>query len=385
MVNTRHYDLIIVGAGPAGISTALHLAKIAPDLIARTLILEKARHPRHKLCGGGLLADAEVLLQQLGLDSREVPHCDVDWAHFDFNGQGFRMRAEKKGTYAFRTIRRHEFDAWLADKARQAGFLIQENTAVKRISASGSEVLLETDKGAYRAAVVVGADGSNSVVRRFVIPHEATHSARLLEIVTEPRPEQSFHGAADSYFDFMYVPQGILGYSWDFPALENGQPVRVRGIYDSNVHPVKADISLQAALADEFERHGYRLAEYKLEGHPLRWFEAKSAFSAPHVLLAGDAAGADALFGEGISIALGYGGLAARAIQEAFISKDFSFRDYKTSILRSELGKALRRRTWMAKFFYRFRSRLIQALVWRKLGGLVAWVMQTFMIGWAER
>ena len=232
-------------------------------------------------------------------------------------------------------------------------------------------MLLETDQGEYRAAAVVGADGSNSLVRRFVIPHEATHTARLLEIVTEPRPEQSFHVQATSYFDFLYVPQGILGYSWDFPALENGQPVRVRGIYDSNVHPVKTDISLQAALADEFGRHGYRLAEYKLEGHPLRWFEPKSAFSAAHVLLAGDAAGADALFGEGISIALGYGELAARAIQEAFLSKDFSFRDYRRIILRSELGKSLRRRTWMAKLFYRLRSRLIQALVWRRLGWLV--------------
>jgi flavin-dependent dehydrogenase len=385
MSNARRYDVIIVGAGPAGISTALHLAKMAPDLIPRTLILEKARHPRHKLCGGGLLPDAEFILTQLGLDIREVPHCDVDWAHFDYNGQGMRMRAEKKGAFAFRTIRRHEFDAWLAGKAREGGFLIQENTAVKRISVSGSEVLLETDQGEYRALAVVGADGSNSVVRRFVVPQEATHTARLLEIVTEPRPEQSFHAVAASYFDFMYVPQGILGYTWDFPALENGRPVRVRGIYDSNVYPVKADISLRGALADEFGRHGYRLAEYKLEGHPLRWFEPKSAFSAPHVLLAGDAAGADALFGEGISIALGYGRLAAQAIQAAFTRQDFSFREYRASILRSELGRALQRRTWLAKLYYRLRSRFIQAAVWRRLGWLVEWVMQTFMIGWASR
>ena len=381
----NHYDIIIVGAGPAGISTALHLAKRAPELVARTLILEKAQHPRHKLCGGGLLPDAEVILQRLGLDSAEVPHVDVDWAHFDYGGRGFRMRGEKKGAFAFRTIRRHEFDAWLAGKARAAGFLIQENTAVKRIFSSGEEVVLETDQGEYRAGVVVGAAGSKSVVRRFVIPQEATHTARLLEIVTEPRPQQSFHAQANSYFDFMCVSQGILGYSWDFPALEAGRPVRVRGIYDSNVYPLKADISLQAALADEFGRHGYRLAEYKLEGHPLRWFEARSALAAPHVLLAGDAAGADALFGEGISIALGYGELAARAIQDAFDRQDFSFREYRKTVLRSELGKALRRRTGMAKFFYRFRSRLIQAFVWRRLGSLVEWVMQTFMIGWASR
>jgi len=78
MPDTHRYDLIIVGAGPAGISTALHLARLAPEIIPHTLILEKAHHPRHKLCGGGLLPDAEVILRRLGLDSAEVPHVDVD-------------------------------------------------------------------------------------------------------------------------------------------------------------------------------------------------------------------------------------------------------------------------------------------------------------------
>lgn len=385
MVLPDHFDLVIVGAGPAGISTALHLAQIAPEMVGRTLVLEKAHHPRPKLCGGGILPDAELILRQLGLDITEIPHCNVEWAHFDYNGNGMRMRADRKGEFAFRTIRRYEFDAWLACKARQRGFLIHENTTVRHTSLSGPEVVLETDQGEYRASAVVGADGSNSVIRRLVLPHERMHSARLLEIVTEPRPEHSSHIQANSYFDFLYVPQGILGYTWDFPALDSGRHVRVRGIFDSNVYPVKADVSLQQALAEEFERHGYRLNEYKLEGHPLRWFEAKYAFSAAHVLLVGDAAGADALFGEGISIALGYGQFAAHAIQEAFARRDFSFRDYKRTILRSEMGKALQRRTWMAKIFYRLRSRFIQRLVWRKLGWLVEWVMQAFMIGWARR
>ncbi len=209
MVSSDRFDIIIVGAGPAGISTALHLAQMAPEMVGHTLILEKARHPRPKLCGGGLIPDAEFILQSLGLDIREVAHCDVDWAHFDYNGRGMRMRGEKAGTFAFRTIRRHEFDVWLAGKARACGFIIHEKTSVKRISVNGSEVLLETDQGGYRATVVVGADGSKSVVRRLVVPRESTHTARLLEIVTEPRPEKSSHIQANSYFDFLYVPQGI--------------------------------------------------------------------------------------------------------------------------------------------------------------------------------
>jgi flavin-dependent dehydrogenase len=383
--NMLKHDVIIVGAGPAGISTALHLANLAPELISRTLILEKERHPRPKLCGGGLLPDAEVILHHLGLDVTEIPHVNVNWAHFDFDGRGMRMRVEKKGLFAFRVIRRHEFDAWLATKARERGFLIRENTGVKSIAATETGVVVTTDQGEYHAAVVVGADGSNSLVRQAIIPHEDLHVARLLEITTEPRPEQSFHIQADSYFDFLYVPQGILGYTWDFPALENGQPVRVRGIYDSNVYSDKTDISLRDALADEFRHHGYNLDTYKLEGHPLRWFDASSVFSAQRILLVGDAAGADALFGEGISIALGYGGFAARAIRDAFTKEDFSFRGYKRSILQAELGKALRRRTWFAKFFYRLRSASFQAFVWRKMGWFIEWAMRAFFIEWASR
>jgi flavin-dependent dehydrogenase len=385
MSNTNHYDVIIVGAGPAGISTALHLANLRPELISRTLILEKAHHPRPKLCGGGILPDAEVVLCQLGLDISEVPHVDVDWAHFDFDGRGMRMRATKEGKFAFRVIRRHEFDAWLAAKARERGFIIHENTAVKGITATEAGVVVRTDRGEYHAEVVVGADGSNSVVRRAIIPHEDLHVARLLEIVTEPKPEKSFHKQSDSYFDFVIIPQGIQGYVWDFPAVENGKAVRVRGIFDSNVLSYKADVPLRFALDEELGRHGLHLSNYRLEGHPIRWFEAKSEFSAPRVLLVGDAAGTDALFGEGISSALGYGWFAARAIQEAFTNKDFSFRDYKRSILKAELGKALRRRTWMARFFYRLRSARFQAFVWRKMGWFIEWAMRAFFIEWTRR
>lgn len=385
MSASSHYDLIIVGAGPAGISTALHLAAIAPGLVSNTLIIEKQRHPRPKLCGGGILPDGEVILADLGLNLAEIPHYDVDWAHFDYNGRGMVMRGEKKGKFAFRTIQRDEFDAWLAGKARERGFLIHENTAVKRVTVNGSGVTLETDHGEYHATVVVGADGSNSVVRRAIVPHEPIHVARLLEVVTPSKPEASFHKQPDSYFDFVVVPQGILGYVWDFPAIKNGNPVRVRGVYDSNVHDVTPQTGLRAALAEELERHGLDLNGYELQGHPIRWFDHRSVFSVPHILLAGDAAGVDALYGEGISLALGYGKFAACAIKRAFETGDFSFREYRPALLRSEMGKALRRRTWFAKFFYGFRSGRIQALFWHKLGWAIEWIVRTFLIEWARR
>jgi len=381
----QKYAIVIVGSGPAGLSTALHLAQIAPDLIPHMLVLEKAHHPRHKLCGGGLLADAETILQHLGLDVSEIPHVDVDWARFDFDGKGFKMRPDPQRPFAFRVIRRHEFDAWLAQKAREKGINIREGVSVQAVHSGSDGVNLETDAGTFSAQLVVGADGSASIVRRAFNLREDIHTARLLEIVTKPQPEHSFHIQTDSYFDFLYVPGGILGYTWDFPALENGQPVRVRGIFDSNVYALKSKISLRDALADEFQHHGYELGEFKLEGHPLHWFDPKSVFSVPQILLVGDAAGADALFGEGISIALGYGSIAANSIKEAFAKNDFSFSGYTSAILRSEMGKALRRRTWWARFFYHLRWRRIQSLVWHHLGPIIELIMDKSLIGWAQR
>ena len=87
----RQKSILILGAGPSGLSTALRLAQIAPHLTDRILILEKAHHPRPKLCAGGLTADAEAILQRLGLDVSEVPHVDASAAHLDFAGKGLTI------------------------------------------------------------------------------------------------------------------------------------------------------------------------------------------------------------------------------------------------------------------------------------------------------
>jgi len=398
-------DIIIIGGGPSGLSTALHLCKIAPHLAPRILILEKEYYPRFKLCAGGLTIDAENILQKLGLDVSEVPHVDTDDIRFDFQSKGLNIRIPKR--HALRIIRRDEFDNWLAEKVREAGIEICEGVTVKKITPQSDQVTIETDQGTFHAQIIVGADGSNGITRRAILPNAPVYTARVLEVIAPKydviargaKPDEAIstmnRGIAsgksaprndkEAYFEFSPVPNNIAGYVWDFPTQINGEAMRCWGIYDTNILANEQRPSFRETLAKEMKHLGYNLNDYEIKGHPIRWYSPENQMSAPRVLLVGDAAGADPLFGEGISIALGYGAIAAREIQESIQRGEYSFGGYRRRVVRSGLGQTLIARWIIAYIVYPIKWKWFQILLWRMLKPVVIIIAWIFVLNWGKR
>ncbi len=365
MEHVESIDVLIVGSGPAGTSTALHLLQNDKAWAQKILIVDKAIHPREKLCGGGITHMGQNILARLGLVI-ETPSFSVREAKLVYGNYACSFR----GNPVFRIIRRDEFDHWLVQKVEENGVIVRQGEAVQDVKLHDEYVEVKTSKGLIRAKVLVAADGSRSTVRSKLKWDDESRVARLLEILTpeDPQKEVEFQ-QAQVVFDFTPTTDRLQGYYWDFPSYVNGKPFMNRGVFDSRARPERPKADLVGELRDSLAERDRDLEDYKLKGHPIRWFDENGRYAIPRVLLAGDAAGADPLVGEGIAFALAYGDVAASSIVDAFESQDFSFGDYRQRILEHNVLWQLPKRTRLARIAYRLsKYRIIAAIGWRMVG-----------------
>jgi flavin-dependent dehydrogenase len=349
MNSPTEVDIVIVGGGPAGLATALALVRQDAAWAERMVVLERAAHPRPKLCAGGITRFGLAQLRRLGL-SLEVPFVLVREARFRLGHRVIRVR----GRPIFVVTRREEFDHWLARQARAAGVRLIESQQVESLQRDGGGVVVRTSSRAYRAQAVVGADGSRGLVRRWVVGHERpARVARLLEVVTPARGSEPEYAERFALFDFTPIRRELQGYTWDFPSLIAGRPFLNRGVYDARLDASRPRAGLRQILEEHLGARGADPRGVDLAGHPLHWFTPFNRLRAPRALLVGDAAGAEPLFGEGIGPALGFAQPAAAALRRAFHKQDFSLDDYPRRLFFSPVGRYLLLRWLGAEVAYR--------------------------------
>lgn len=349
MAEIQQVDILIVGSGPSGTSTALHLIKNNHEWAKRIVIVDKSVHPREKLCGGGITHLGQNILARLGLDI-ETKRFDVHEVRLTYEDKSYSFY----GKPVFTIIRRDEFDYSLVKKVEAHGVPVRQGEAVTDIVPHDDYVEVVTEKTTFRAKVVVAADGSRSFVRRRLKWEDDSRVARLIEVLTPEngRTQPEFRDGV-ALFDFTpMTTHHLQGYYWDFPSYVRGEAYMNRGVFDSRARPERPKADLKQTLRDELAERDRNLDDFKIKGHPIRWWSKDGRFAIPRVILVGDAAGADPLMGEGISFALGYGNVAAQAIEDAFARADFSFATYRDMIMADPLFKQLEIRTRLARFAY---------------------------------
>ena len=156
------WDVAVIGAGPAGLAAA----NAAATAGARTVVLERAAHPRYKTCGGGLMGASLSAVADLG----QLPARDRITA-MTFTLRGRREYTQRHRTPLLAMVMRDEFDDALRRRAESAGAVVRQRTAVRGItrdSAGTAAAVRLADGTMVTARAVIGADGSAGITARHV-------------------------------------------------------------------------------------------------------------------------------------------------------------------------------------------------------------------------
>jgi geranylgeranyl reductase family protein len=347
-------DVVIAGAGPAGVATAVALVQREPKLAGRIVVFDRARFPRAKPCGGGLTGHARAALEQLGLQMR-VPFIPCNEGRIVFGSLQRDVRMHRPVD----VIRREDFDADLVAQARDRGISVLEGEGVAefKVDHRAGFVRVKTTSGREGTArVLVGADGAGSRVRKALVSDDI--SSRPLRLFRAELPAPRDFGRCMIY-DFSPMAEGLRGYVWLFPVA--GGLVNV-GVMHYPSQRLSGG-ALEDLLRRSLRRHGIDVGG-AARGWPAWAYHPRAEIAAPHILCVGDAAGIDALTGEGIAVGLEHGIVAADAIVTALHAHDFRFAGYRQAIRRAVVGRELSLDRRLAHMLYGARgSRLWLSLV----------------------
>ncbi len=349
-VDERAWDLVVVGAGPAGSAAALGALRRRPD--ARVALLDAQSFPRDKCCGDGIAPHCFDELRLLGVTGVEDGYAPVDRLRFRTPSGRDVLAVPPKASHV---IPRTVFDARLVAAAQAAGATLLRGR-VRGLDADADGVTLRLGPGSgstgsteqLRARVVIGADGAHSTVRRSVglpaNPHDATAVAmRAYAVAPGGLPEQLIHTIGD----------GWPAYAWSFP-IGDGRANIGFGMLRTNLEG-RGRTGLTEPLARLLPDQPAEPGSDRAAHLPLSTWRPRQPDG--RVLLVGDAASLiNPLTGEGIYYAILSGRLAGQTAMDAVPAPGTTVPPAGTdagaafrATLRRELGRHLATTTVLAR------------------------------------
>jgi geranylgeranyl reductase family protein len=327
-------DVVVVGGGPGGSTTAYHLAQAG----LRVALLEKASYPREKVCGDGLTPRAVRQLIAMGIDTS----AEAGWLRnrgLRIIGGGMRLELDWPDLASYPDyglVRpRTDFDELLARQAQKAGAQLHEQANVVdvlRDERSGRVTGVRTKDGrAWTAPVVVAADGNSSPVSRALGRHKRDDrpmGVAVRRYYVSPRHDDDM---LESWLELWDGDRLLPGYGWVF-GMGDGTSNIGLGILNTSTSFRNVDYKdlLTRWLANMPAE--WQFDEEHATG-PVRGSALPMGFNRqPHyadgVLLVGDSGGmVNPMNGEGIAYAMESGLLAAEVIVQALARPEGALRE----------------------------------------------------------
>lgn len=314
-------EVIVVGAGPGGSTAARGIAAGG----ASVLLLDRAKFPRDKPCGGGVTVRGANILP-FSIDP--VVEDIVTAARMRLRERR-EVTRDAKAPLTYMTQRRR-LDAFLVEKAQAAGVEFRDGQTVTDVTRHADGTFeVRTKDGTHQARVVIGADGANGVVGNRLGYEAAGESAVALEgnIAFPGGVPAEFRGKVT--LNFGHVPGG---YGWVFP---KGDHINVGvGGWKEAAGPI-----LRPALRRLCRTYGLDFDTVtNLRGHHLPMQRRGMVIAAAGSAVVGDAAGlVDPLSGEGITAALLSGTAVAPAVRDYLDGRVPTLAGYQATLAREYL------------------------------------------------
>lgn len=307
-------EVVIIGAGPAGSTLAYHLARLGVDVV----LVDKAKFPRGKTCGGGINVRTQELIP---FDISPVVEQVITRISFTCNFEEEFQRRYPEPLMV--TVIRENFDHLLVQQAEQAGAKFYDGTALLSLIPGDGSTKVETSRGSCSAKYAIGADGAQSTV------------AKNLGLMQEASYMLAMHSEAPTSLlphweqDMIHIDWGSLKrtYAYLFPK-KNFLSVGAGGI---NIPTTKIKNYHRAFLATQWRKE--EALPFSAAGFMVPLRQKRSPIQLRRCLLLGDAAGlADPFTGEGIYSAIRSAQIASSVLAEALKNGWNSLKPYQEAI-----------------------------------------------------